>query len=190
MLLATGNRFICSREGERLEDVIDYLWFHAPNYTHCGFQGWQVRKRVHIAPFMRQLTQPWRTGWRNLVWMLLRSRKTATNTEHAAAVMVIAITEIRALVAEAFADTTGATGAPGSPIATLEAHFIHNMATAYQWTTERTRNTPLKQLFQLDRCQRRAAGESVPDRIEQSLMAAHLAARQAEIDKQTSEEFL
>lgn len=182
MLLAMGNRFICATAGETLEDVVDYLWLHAADYTHTGVQGWSVRKRAHLAPFMRQLTQPWRAGWRGAVWKLIRGRKAGSHVEHAAAVMVIAITEIRALVAEGFADTTAATGNPGAPIATLEAHFIHNMATAYGWDAERTRNTPLKQLFQLDRCQRRAAGDAVPDRGEQALMAAHLAARQAAID--------
>lgn len=190
MLLAMGNRFICATRGEEIEDVVDYLWLHAANYTHTGVQGWRVRKRMHLAPFMRQLTQPWRAGWREWVWRALRGRRTATHTEHAAATMVIAITEIRAIVAEAFADTTAETGTPGAPIATLEAHFIHNMATAYRWTPERTRNTPLKQLFQLHRCIRQSHGEGIVDRGEMAIMANHLAARQAALDAANKEESL
>lgn len=198
MLLAQGNRFICATRGETIDDVLDYLWIHAPNHTHCGIQGWQIRKRAHLAPFMRLLTH--RGFFFSLVGRLSRRRRRAasadpsaplapiTRAEQAAATLVVAITDIRAVVAEAFADTTAATGRPGAPIATLEAHFIHNLAMAYQWTPERTRATPLKQLFQLDRCQRRAAGEDVVDSGEQALMAAHLARRQAALDASVLDE--
>lgn len=165
MLLAKGNRFIVGGM-PKIDDVVDYLWLHAANWTHCGVDGWELRKRQHLRPLTVQLRQPWRR------FLRLKPR-----AEHAAAAMALAIVDIKRIVDEAFADTIAATGAPGAPIATLEAHFIHLMGVAYQWAPERTRVTPLKQLFQLNRCIRQARGDTVQDAGEEMILYRHLKAK-------------
>ena len=164
MLLATENRFVCGG-APQLEDVINYIWFHSSAYTHTGVAGWARRKRRVLRPLMLNITQSWRR-------LLLRR----PNYEHIGATLAVAICGCRAKVNEAFADTTAAAGRPGAPIATLEAHFVHLMAASYGWLPERTRNTPLRQLFQLNRCIRQGNGEKVADPQEQEILAAHLRA--------------
>lgn len=192
ILLARGNRFLRAPGTETLDDVLDYLWVHAPTYRPTTAPGWRRAKRRHLAPFLRALTSPLRYRLARFCWRLARPRATPgshsipTPAEHAAAVLTLAILEIRALLATAFADAGAPLAAPPAPIATLEAHFIHNLHTAYGWSTARIRATPLKQLFQLDRCQRRAAGETIADAGEHHLIAAHLARRQSEIDRMKS----
>jgi hypothetical protein len=51
------------------------------------------------------------------------------------------------------------------------------MATAYGWTPERTRATPLAQLFQFNRLIRASRGENVRDAGEDRVIEDHLRKR-------------
>lgn len=172
MLLATGNRFIVGgNPGEG--DVRTYVWFHSAGYSHCGVAGWQKRKANALRPLTMLLTQPWRK-WIGIPQSVGRY----------AAGLALAINDVNALVEEAFADSAARTGNPGAPLATLEAQLVHGFAAEYNWAPERTRNTPLRQLFQLHRCIRAAHGEEVADAGEQDILAAHLRAKNAALNAQ------
>lgn len=70
-----------------------------------------------------------------------------------------------------------ASGKPTTPLATLEAQMIHCFATAYGWSAETTRRTPLARLFQLHRMIRQTRGEDVEDAGEQRMIFRHLSER-------------
>lgn len=152
-------------------DVAAFLWLHSPDYCHTGIAGWRQRKARALRRYRFELSQPWRK------WFGLKPDRA-----RAVAVVALCITEIERLIADAFADAPAAAGKPAKPVATLEAFFIHEFATAYGWTPERTRHTPLAQLMQLHRCIRSARGQEITDDGEDKIMAAHLAARQAKLD--------
>lgn len=165
MLYAVGSPF--AHGGPISADaILTYLWFHSPSYAHAGVQGWQIRKREALRPFLLRLTQPWRK------WLLLKPVP-----HRARAAISMAGEEIKALLNEAFADADSGNGRPGKPVATLEAFMIHNFALRYQWTPERTRNVPLRQLFQLLRCMLNSVGAEVRDSGEDEILFAHMRRR-------------
>lgn len=165
MLLATKSAFLSGGSATE-NDVINYLWFHSPLYSHTGVQGWRQRKRLALARYSFEMGQPWRK------WVGLKPDR---NRQRSA--LVNAITEIRKLVTDAFADAPAASGRPGKPIATLEAFFIHEFAVAYHWMPEQTRHTPLRQVIQLHRCIRSSRGDEVSDDGEDRILAEHLRKR-------------
>jgi hypothetical protein len=170
MLLATGNRFLSSdAPGEA--DIRNYLWFHSPLYAHCGVRTWPLRKRWALRRFTRHCAQPWRR------WLGLQP-----SVAHYGATLLMAATDIRGLINAAFADAAPASGSASAPIATLEGQLIHLFAQTYQWAPERTRRTPLRQLFQLHRLIRSGSGDEVRDATEEHMLAAHLRRRQSALD--------
>ena len=172
MLRAVGSHFVCG--GAPTEgDVRNYLWFHSPDWCNITVKGWERRKARALAPLMRQLANPWR---RRLGLRLDVPRYSAT--------LLLAITDIRKIVEDAFADIPAASAGNSAPLACLEANLIHCLAKGYGWTPERTRATPLRQLFQLVRCIRASNGEDVCDAGEQQLLADHIRQRQAKLDAQ------
>lgn len=176
MLLAIGSRFICG--GRPTEgDVRNYLWFHSPRYSHFGVAGWQRRKARALRPLENALANPWH-----------RLVRRPLDRERYSVMMILAVSEIGSLVDEAFADCPADTGMPGAPIATMEAQLIHRFAMDYRWEPERTRHTPLKQLFQLTRCIRANNGEDVRDQGEIKILEAHLQRRLADIQAKSAKE--
>jgi hypothetical protein len=165
MLHAVGNAFVTGARPE-VSDVRDYLWFHSPLYGHCGVKDWRQRKRKALRRFGNQACAPWRK-WLGRAPDLNRFR----------AVMAMAVSEIEALVNDAFADAPPRSGTKTRPTASLEASLIDEFASSYRWEPERTRNTPLRQLFLLLRCIRAGRGQEVGDDGENEIIYAHLRAR-------------
>lgn len=187
ILVASGNRFVCGGQ-EDFDDVLDYLWIHSPLYVPTCEPDWRPRKRRAVAPFMRLLT----SRWGQFVIRFLQAfghRHSAignpgrTAAHHSAAVVTLAIVEIRAIIEEAFADFPEVAGADSTPLATLEANLLHEFSRAYPgWSPERIRALPLKQLAQLHRRIRATRGEYVTDKGEQQIKANHLRARYAALE--------
>jgi hypothetical protein len=125
-----------------------------------------VRKRRHLTPLILQIMQPWRR------WTLRRPKP-----EIAAAALVLATTDIRRIISDAFADRVAPAGQGSVPIATLEAHFVNLCATAYGWSPDFTAGMPLRQLLQLSRCHRRDQGETIEDPGEQEILVEHIRAK-------------
>jgi hypothetical protein len=175
LLMAHGSHFLCggiATEG----DVRNYLWFHSPIYADNRTPDWQWRKKRTLRRATFEFQQPWRK------WI---GQKPCPHRYQAT--LNIAVANIRGLVEEAFADAAPASGKPGAPLATLEAQLVHEFATAYNWPPEKTRQTPLRQLFQLHRCIRAARGEDVKDDGEQRILAMHLLRRLSEMQAQRGE---
>lgn len=172
MLLAVDCHFIVG--GRATEgDVRNYLWFHSPDWCHSGVAGWQRRKAQAIRPLLRELASPIR-----------RAMGLPLDLARYGAALALAVADVRRLVEEAFADCPAGSG-DGVAVATMEAQMVNTFAREYHWTAEQTRNTPLRQLFQLLRCLRASRGEDVGDRGEQEILAAHIARKQAEFDAAT-----
>ncbi len=176
MLAAVGCHFVCG--GRPTEgDVRNWIWFHSPAWTNRQGAGWQRRKAAALRPFLRQLdAHP----------LLRRLTRRPLDLAHYHAVMALAIADIRRLVEDAFADCP-AGGPDVAPVATMEAQLTNTFAKAYGWAPERTRATPLRQLFQLVRCIQQANGHDIADRGEQEIVAAHLRRRQAELDSENAQ---
>lgn len=168
MLVAVGSHFVVG--GRATEgDVRNYLWFHSPAWCHSGVNGWARSKARVLRPLLCELA-PRRVRW--LGFQL--------DLDCYSAALALAIADIRRLIDDAFADCpAGRSG--GAAIATVEAEMINVFAREYCWPMERTRNTPLRQLFQLLRCVRASHGDDIGDRGEQEILAAHLRKRQAAI---------
>lgn len=172
LLVATESRFILGGAPDE-RDVRNYLWFHSPLFAHRNQFAWRWRKRLALLPLNRELYQPWR-----------RVVGREPSLAYAAGILALAITDIREIVEEAFADAPPAGGQSSrAPVGTYEAQMIHQFASAYQWTPDRTRNTPIKQLLQLLRCQEAGRTGEVKDTAEQEMLAAHLTRRNAELAK-------
>jgi hypothetical protein len=168
MLFAIESRFIFG--GQPMEgDVRNFLWFHSPLYANCAVAGWQGRKRRALAPLCRQLgVERWRR------WLGL-----GISADRYAAALVLAISDINKILDDAFADAPRGKSTK-APLASLEATLIHEFAAAYDWTPERTRNTPLRQLFQLNRCVAAYSGHDVRDDGEDAILADHLLKKNAD----------
>lgn len=156
MLYATRSAFIHGGEADAC-DVRNYIWFHSASHCH-----WQ-------APFAK--LRKW--------WALRKFDRVALgqNQERARVVLEQARTEIAQHVEDAFACAPMASGKPTTPLATLEAQMVHCFATAYGWSAETTRRTPLARLFQLHRMVRQSRGEDVEDAGEQRMIFRHLSER-------------
>lgn len=165
MLYAMGSAFVMGGAAQEF-DVRNYLWFHSRLYAHCGIPDWRKRKREALRRLSFELNQPWRK------WVGLKP-----SVHRYTAVLAIAVSEIKQLVEEAFADSPAKSGRPGKPVATLEAFFIHEFAMAYRWGPEQTRHFPLRQLIQLHRCIRAGRGEDPSDDGEDRIYYEHLRAR-------------
>lgn len=170
LMVAHRSRFFCGGGPAAEGDVRNYLWFHSPNYAPFGVRDWRERKEKALWRLSWILEQPWRR------WLL---RKPCVHRY--TAVLQIAVAEIRHLINEAWADASPASGTASAPLASLEAQMIHEFAAAYGWPPERTRHTPLRQLFQIHRCIRAARGEDVKDAGEQAIIAGHLQRRLADL---------
>lgn len=169
MLHATGNRFILGGT-IRESDVRNYVWFHSPLYAHIAVRGWRWRKRRALWRLHLLTAQP-----------LRRLFFRRPSVERYAAILALATTDIQMLVDEAFADGPSSSN-KGKPFpATLESQLIHEFAAAYGWSAGTTRNTPLKQLFQMLRCIAVAHGAEVRDRGEEDILARHLEARNRQL---------
>lgn len=169
MLLAVGSHFVAG--GRATEgDVRNYLWFHSPAWCHSGVPGWHRRKERALRPLVRQLASPVR-----------RALGLSLDLERYGAALALAVADIRRIIDEAFVDCP-AGGGDGAAVASLEAQMVAAFAKELRWPAEQTRNTPLRQLFQLLRCLRASRGEDVGDRGEQEILASHMRRRQAELD--------
>lgn len=142
-------------------DVRDYLWFHWPAFDAQGL-GRDAFQRALEA----RINPPWR-GWRT-------SR--AARHDIVAAAYARASIQIQELCTIAFADD-GPGGEGGKRVsAALEAQLIDIFAERYRWEPDRTRHTPLRQLYQLLNC----INGSDFDRSEVDVIAEEL--RQANAD--------
>lgn len=171
MLYAMRSAFLFNSASATAIDVINFIWIHSPLHSHTGVSGWRRRKRRAVCAFTFEASQPWRK------WIGL-----APDLNRYEAVLNLACADIRRICEEAFADSPARSGRPGKPIATLEAFFIHEFALAYRWEPERTRHEPLKRIIQLHRCIRASRGEELSDDGEDSILAAHMQAKQDEFD--------
>lgn len=168
MLVAMNSRFLGA--SEPLEaDARNYLWFHSRLYGHCGVPDWRKRKKRALRSFNWLLTRPW------LRWVGLR-----VSVHDYCACLALVTGEIKTLIDDAFADAPATSGNAEKPLATLEAQLIVEFAKGLGWLPERTRHTPLRQLFQLHRCLRRARGEEIGDAGEDALHAEHIRLRNKE----------
>ena len=158
------------------DDVINFVWFHSPLFVYPDHPEWKMRKRKALRPLMLHMRQPWRR------LLMLKA-----DSNYANAALAIAITEIRKMFEDAFADAPAASQKASAPIATLEAHFVHEFSATYNWSVEHTRNTPLKRIFQLYRCIVRSRGGEICDRKEEAILANHLKRRNAELAAQRAE---
>lgn len=143
-LVALGSPFLYGSAVVTQADVRDYLWAHWPDFADdetAGRSRAAFGARVAIA-----LAPPWR-----------RWRHSRTSWGHfVAAGYALAASEIRELVGVAFADSPPPRGDESSaPVASLEAQFVDYFAALYQqWPLEtQVRDTPLRVLYQLMRCQ-------------------------------------
>lgn len=166
MLHATRSGFLTGRQ-VRVEDVINYLWIHSRGHVCTGVFGYGLRKKWALRRFRFEMGQPW------MKWI---GRK--PDRARAIGVLNIAIAEIRQTLDDAFADSPAPSARPSKPIATLEAFFVHEFATAYNWPPEKTRHFPLRQLVQLHRCIRSARGDELSDEGEDKILADHMQAMQ------------
>lgn len=167
-MFASRSTFIFGKADEvpSEDDVINFLWFHSAGFVLPGHPEWEARKRRALAPWRRAINPPWR-----------RAVGLGASTARRASAMAIAVSEITAIIDDAFADAPGATEG-GQPIASLAAHFVHEFSNSYpSWTVERIMGTPLAQLFQLYRCAARQRGIDVRDRREDAILHAHLRLR-------------
>lgn len=162
MLHAVRSRFLYGGQPVD-EDVKLYLWFHSPLWCHDRTPGMLRRYRRALAPLNAALHGRWSLLGRSL--------------GHQSIVLARFIDGIGALIDAALADAPGGSGQSGPPPSTLEAQMIHEFAAAYGWAPERTRATPLRQLFQLHRCIRAARGDDISDPREDEIKARHYAAR-------------
>lgn len=175
MLIASRNRFVVGGAGPGFDDVVNFIWIHSPLYAVPGSFGWRSRKRMALKSFVREIRQPWRR------WVGLKPRM-----ERQAGIMVLALGEIRTLIADAFA-CSSAGNSDGPTPGSLDAQMVNLFAAAYSWEPEQTRNTPLAQLFQLARCLSVSRGGKFTDRNEENIIAAHLARRLADLRKSEGE---
>lgn len=169
MLVATGSAFLTAGQ-PREHDVRNYLWFHSRLHAHCGVKDWRERKKAALLPLERAMAPAWRR-WLGLGAPRLRYVLALTK----------AISEIRQLIDDAFADAPPRSGRPAKQIATTEAYFIHEFAVAYHWEPDRTRHTPLRQLVQLHRCICASRGEDISDDGEDRIWAEHLERENAKL---------
>lgn len=162
MLFAVRNGFLFGKSPDE-HDVRQFVWFHSPLY--CNAAGWfpRLRKRVALARLNFALNQRWRR-WLALGW----------SVEQHLAMLALAASEIREIITDAFADQPSQPAKPGRSLACLEAFFVHEFATGYGWTPERTRDTPIRQLIQLHRLLRLSRGEDVSDQGEDQILVEHL----------------
>ncbi len=175
MLYASHSAFVMGGP-VRVEDVLNYLWLHSRLHTHTGGFLAKRRKKWALRRFVFEMTQPW-MKWIGRPADMDRSR----------AALNIAIAQIRRIIEDAFADAPARTKKAGKPLATLEAFFLHEFATAYNWTPERTRETPLRQLMQLHRCIRASRGDEMTDDGEDRIIAEHHERMQAQYDAEQKE---
>lgn len=170
MLYAINSRFVHGGligEG----DVRNFIWFHSPLYADLSVKGWQARKSKALRP---------------LEWMLtthpLRQWLVKPSPSRYAAVLKIATDDIRQIFNQAFGAAETGHGRPTKPIASMEAQLIHAFALAYRWEPEKTRNYPLRKLFQLLRCIRASNGGETRDTGEEEILERHLQRRLATIE--------
>ncbi len=118
--------------------VRDYLWNHFPGFN-VGGHG----RAPFLAAFERRLVPR---------WMRLFYSRAARRSGIDAGYAQVA-EKIADLMAVAFSDAPApATGPARRICATLEAQMIELFAARYHWAPERTRATPLRQLYQFIRC--------------------------------------
>lgn len=125
--------------------IRNYLWSHWARWDSDG-RG----RPEFVEIFERRIVPTWlRWTFSRAARAALRAR-TAKGYDEAAA-------QISELVGIAFADAPSpAVGAPRQVCATLEAQMIDLFAERYHWAPERTRATPLRQLYQFIRCNDRS----------------------------------
>ncbi len=128
--------------------VRDYLWQHWP--------AWNIEGRGRAA-FLRAFERRMCPAW--LRFFYSRPAWRAGLAEGYAEIAV----RITELMAVAFADESAPAlpGAARQICATLEAQLIDLFAKRYAWTPERTRATPIRQLYQFIRCN--DASDYAPD---------------------------
>ena len=140
-LFAIGNAFLFGGLEPTVDDIRNYIWFHAPGFTDDPRQAAAAKAGI-LGQLERYIFPPW------LAW---RYSRAAQRTRRAAG-YALAATKIAEIVNESFADIPPP-GPPGPSIgATLEAQFIDVFAREYRWYPERTSNTPIRQLYQFLRC--------------------------------------
>lgn len=140
-LFVIGSPFLAAAGdvAARAEDVRDYLWIHSPDFQPDG------KGRTE---FVRRLLNAIDPAW--LRWR--RSR--AARQSAVACAYALAAVDIRERVEIAFADEAPGGGDGGGTRirASLEAALCDAFARAYGWDIERTRNTPLRKLYQFLGC--------------------------------------
>ncbi len=162
MLTASGSRFMLG--GQPMEgDIRNYLWFHSRLF--------KVPRWVASASWLK-----WFALLRFNV-MLHRQK----DVNWYCATVALAGSSIAGILDEAMADA--AKGGAGSPGPCLEAQLIHVCAKEYGWSPERTRETPLRYMFQYVRCM----NPDDDDSGEQRVRFAHLEKWNAILQQQKAE---
>lgn len=159
-LYALESRFVCGGEQAAEGDVRNYLWIHSQEFEPGGSRRVKRKRERALLPFLALTRKRWLVVFR------------VPDIHTYCAAVALAINDIARLVAEAFADAPAASGLGTKPArATLEAQMIDLFAQAYHWTPERTRATPLRQLYQLIRL---INHDDNPDAEEAEIIAEHL----------------
>lgn len=154
LLHAIGSPLVCGGAAPLEGDLRNYVWFSSRWFT----------PRRWLARWLKPLV---------LFPLTLRLASGDVHRYHAA--LALALFDLRQILDDLFADApAGGRSLPGSP-PTLEAQLINTFATAYRWPPERTRSTPLRQLFQLLRC----LDPEARDSGEAAVIADHLAEKNA-----------
>lgn len=163
LLCATESRFLQPDAQPMEGDVRNYLWFHSRLFHFSS------RLPARLSRFLK---------WCALLRfnsMLHRRR----NVHWYSATLALAAADIDRLVREAVADSPGrGEGRIGPTAPALEAQLVHIFAREYRWPPERTRATPLRQLFQLLLC----LSPADDDAGERALRLDHLRRRNAELN--------
>lgn len=170
LLLAHRSEFLLGRQPTEA-DVRNYLWFHSPLYADSSCADWKEKKRQALSRFEFIATKPWRR------WVFLKP-----DVNHYAAMLALAVTDIRALIDFHFMDATAGDGR-AAPCASLHAQFVAAFASSFGWSPEYTENLPLRKVFQLDRAMAKARGMELREAEEDMLLAEHLLKRQQEVNE-------
>ena len=144
-LIVVQSPFLQAGAAIRQADVQGYVWAHSPRFTDDP-DAVRIARAGVLAHLHRNLAPRW------LRWRYSR----AAWHDMTAAAYALAASEIRELVDVAFADAPPQKQDDGrAPVASLEAQFVDMFAERYRvWPLETPiRDTPLRVLYQLIRCQ-------------------------------------
>jgi hypothetical protein len=168
LMHATGSAFLFGKTPE-ITDVMGYVWFHSLRFTSDPRRVLAEKKRAHRDFYRGMISLP------TLLFSLPRRRARIISERYAAGAL-----KISEIVDESFADAPPPSNGESARVnSSLEGQLIDVFAREYGWDPDRTRHTPLRQLYQLLRCinaHHLGSAYIEFDREEASIIAAELSA--------------